>query len=130
MNYCPFPGCSRIADKSGMCIGHRRYAESFPVAIIKEQIKSINKVSDKRKELNKELAKVVKRIKSERPYCEIRAEGCSHKTECVHHKAGRIGTKLLDESYMVASCSNCNLWCETNDAEARDRGFKLSQHKQ
>ncbi len=113
------PLCPNAPLANGFCFRHQ---------VKKDKAKGIAKVSDKRKELNKELAKVVKRLKLEHPFCEIRAEGCTGKTDCIHHKAGRIGTKLLDESYMMASCSNCNLWVEEHDAEARAKGFKLSQH--
>ena len=132
---CAFPNCNRIAQKNSLlCIGHRIYENEFPAAIIKEEIKQvkkpIKKVSDKRTVLNRELAKIVKEVKNERPVCELKVSGiCSHKTVTVHHTKGRIGELLLNKKYMKASCSPCNLWVESHTAEAKEMGLIVSRHK-
>jgi len=48
------------------------------------------------------------------------------KTE--HHTKGRGVKVILDETYWKACCSACNLYVERKDAEARDKGHKVSRH--
>jgi 5-methylcytosine-specific restriction endonuclease McrA len=122
MNYCPFPGCSRIADKSGMCIGHRIYKDSFPVAIIKEQIKGIAKVSDKRKELNKELAKVVKQLLKDYPECQIKSPSCTIKSVTANHIQKRSPKNLTDRNNLEACCAECNSYVEHFPLWAKENG--------
>lgn len=131
---CAFPLCSRIAQKNGLCLNHRIYANEFPTAIIKEEMKAkekpkpINKVSEKRKIQNRELAKIVARIKKERPECEMKVPGvCSKVTTTVHHSKGRIGDLLLNPKYLIASCSECNLWEVNNPKEAKAIGISVDR---
>lgn len=131
---CAFPLCNRVAQKNGLCIGHARYANEFPAAIIKEEMKAkekpykIPKVSVKRKPLNRELAKIVARIKKERPECEMKVPGvCTGKTVTAHHPKGKIGELLLDESQLIASCSPCNLWEVSHPKEAKAMGISKSR---
>ena len=136
MSDCNFPLCTRIAQKNGLCIGHRIYQNEFPSAIIKEEMKQqtkkapIKNVSDKRKVLNVELAKIVKRIKKDRPVCEMKVPGvCSGKTVTAHHSKGKVGALLLDEKYLIASCSPCNLWEVAHPKEAKEMGISRSRLK-
>lgn len=72
---------------------------------------------------------IAKKFREDNPLCEINGPGCTVKTECVHHSKGRIGELLTDVKYFMAACYPCNLWVETDDAAARDRGFKISKFK-
>jgi hypothetical protein len=60
--------------------------------------------------------------------CEIRAEGCTGRPECVHHLEGRGINVILDQTKWKASCANCNSRVEQKDAEARASGNKRSRH--
>lgn len=61
----------------------------------------------------------------ENKFCEIKAPGCTIKATQVHHKKPRAHY-LCDVSIFAASCTNCNLYVESHDAWARERGFKLN----
>jgi hypothetical protein len=91
--------------------------------------KPIKKQSDKMKLAMKELAKLVKKKLSEQPTCELKMEGCTGKAVTCHHSKGRIGKQLLKYKDLMSSCSHCNISAEQNDAEAREKGVKKSQHK-
>lgn len=43
----------------------------------------------------------------------------------VHHKAGRVGGLLLDESKWAAVCAGCHRYITEHPAEAVDRGWSL-----
>lgn len=75
----------------------------------------------------KVLRQLVIKFLSVHKMCKIQGPECTKEATCVHHSEGRIGDKLLDVSTFIPSCSNCNLWCETHDAEARKKGFKKSK---
>jgi hypothetical protein len=53
--------------------------------------------------------------------------GCEIEARCVHHSKGRIGDLLLDQRYWIPSCYSCNLQVEIKDAEARNKGLKISK---
>lgn len=114
------------AQKNGYCVGHGKlFANSTTVTIAKP----VKKVSDKRKEDNKELKKIVAAFlsKPENKYCKIRFAGCTNIADTAHHSEGRIGDNLLDVTKLIASCWNCNRVVEEQDALAREKGFKKSK---
>lgn len=84
---------------------------------------------EKMKEAMKLLRPLIIIFLSKHKFCEIQGPNCTKLATCVHHSEGRIGEKLLDVKTFVPSCTSCNLWCETNDAEAREKGFKKSKFK-
>lgn len=90
--------------------------------------KKVNKVSDYHKETKRQYHKKRDKFLSERPFCEVRLEGCSHQSECVHHKAGKITRKLyLDDRYWMASCIHCNNKIEEIGQKAYDLGLKIKR---
>lgn len=89
----------------------------------------IKKVSDNRKELNKEYYKDAKLFIKENPLCQLQMNGCTKKAQHVHHVKGRIGKLLMEKKYWKASCDHCNLQAEVRDQEAREAGHKLSKHE-
>lgn len=70
-----------------------------------------------------------KKFREENPVCAIKSPVCTGKTQGVHHSKGKIGKLLLDKKYWMAACNPCNDWIESDDAEARERGFKISKFK-
>lgn len=87
----------------------------------------VNKVSEKRKELNKEYFKLADEFKRENPKCVVRAnQYCTGKTESVHHKRGR-GRYLLDVSTFLPCCLSCHGFIEANPQEAKERGWSESR---
>lgn len=81
------------------------------------------------KEDKKILKKLAIKVLIQHPQCQIKSKNCTGKSECVHHKRGRLKDNILNEKTLVASCFACNLWVETNTAEAIAKGFKKSKFK-
>jgi uncharacterized CHY-type Zn-finger protein len=60
--------------------------------------------------------------------CEANISGlCTHKSTDVHHKAGRIGSLLVDETQWMAVCRACHMWIETHPIEATEKGWRSSK---
>ena len=86
--------------------------------------KPIEKVSEKRKELNKEYAKVSKPM-WEGKTCEISSPECSGMAQGWNHAAGKENAeKLLDMKNGQAACNKCNQYCEDHHAWAVKNGFR------
>lgn len=83
--------------------------------------KPIAKVSKKRAPQNRLDRKQNKKIRAERPLCEMKLEGCTKYTQGVQHTEGRIGANLTDVSKKIAACNNCNLRAETHPLEALEK---------
>lgn len=66
-------------------------------------------------------------LKRRKPFLEARpwCERCGGRSDAVHHKAGRLGDALLDESRWMAVCSPCHAYITENPAEAYERGWSL-----
>lgn len=52
-------------------------------------------------------------------------ERCGRMATEVHHKAGRIGVLLLDETKWCALCHDCHVHVTEHPAEAYEQGFSL-----
>lgn len=86
-----------------------------------------NKVSDKRKELNKEYFKLVEQFKKDNPECKAKVnEHCTTKTQDVHHKKGR-SNHLFDVSTFLPVCRSCHTYIEHHPHEAKNRGWSESR---
>lgn len=60
---------------------------------------------------------------AEHPYCAI----CMHRATDVHHKAGRIGALLLDETRWLPLCRPCHVRVTTQPAWAVEHGYSQSR---
>lgn len=123
MTKCLFPGCSRHPTQNGFCVNHKGYSNSTEVKVPK----GINKRSEKMVQEMKDYKPAMIQYLKTHTSCMIKFDGCTKVATCVHHAAGRIGEKLHDQNDWLASCQNCNLQVEINDAEAREKGFKKSR---
>jgi hypothetical protein len=111
-SWCPF--------KNGYCRNHLGY--SVPKA------KEINKVSDKKKELDKEYTKVRKAFLADHPFCMAKLQGCKGKASQVHHMKGKVGSEdYLNKKFFLAVCLVCHEIIERNPAFARQNGFSVSR---
>ena len=116
------------------CASHgRRIRKANSIEYENNQIKyskpkaPIKKVSDKRKELNKEYFKLVERFKIDNPNCIAKInEHCTRLTDDPHHKKGR-GKYLLDVSLWVPVCRSCHQYIEQNPLDAIKRGLSFSR---
>jgi hypothetical protein len=64
----------------------------------------------------------------EKPLCEAHISGICTKysTEC-HHKKGRIGEDLLDETLWLALCHNCHEYIENHREFAMEKGYSIKR---
>jgi hypothetical protein len=62
------------------------------------------------------------------PMCEAHVQGvCTGPaTEC-HHKKGRVGNDLLDETNWLALCHNCHEYVENHREFAMEKGFSIKR---
>lgn len=92
----------------------------------KKVYKAPNKVSDKRKELNKEYFALVEQFKKDNPKCKARIDGCTDATEDCHHSRGR-GKYLLDVSTWIPVCRHCHNFIEQHPLDALRRNLSFSR---
>jgi hypothetical protein len=60
--------------------------------------------------------------------CLVRVRGiCRKWSKDVHHKAGRTGEALMDESTWLAVCRQCHDHLEANRAWAKAHGFLITR---
>lgn len=116
---CTIPGCPNEGKYCRMHFGFTPEKEK----------KGIKPVSDKRAEINKkQYVPASKRFVKEHPECELKMEGCTGKSQCVHHTKGKATIELLlDEQWWKGSCYHCNTLVEILDEEAREKDLKLSK---
>jgi hypothetical protein len=64
----------------------------------------------------------------EHPMCEAHISGiCTEYATEVHHKKGRIGDDLLDETHWLALCHMCHDYIENNREFAMEKGFSIKR---
>lgn len=91
--------------------------------------KPINKVSEKHGQTLKEYSPKRKIFLKERPLCELKLEGCTYNSTCIHHKKGKHSKELyLDEKYWMASCITCNRVVEEIGGKAYELGLKIKHN--
>ncbi len=59
------------------------------------------------------------------PVCEF--EGCLDKSVQIHHKKGRIGDLLNDQTFFMAVCDEHHKWIERNPKAAKKRGYSVNR---
>jgi len=62
-----------------------------------------------------------------KPHCEAHLPDCAISACDVHHKAGRIGPLLLDDTQFLAVCRTCHNYIETHPKEAKLLDFSKSR---
>ena len=125
MSECLFPTCKSHAQSNGYCIGHRIYASGVSVKVPK----ALNKISEKRKDINQALRTIYPSFLAKHPKCEIKSPECTKIATVIHHTKGRGPNEILDQTTWKSSCERCNGWIEENHAKAEEMGVKQSRHK-
>lgn len=93
----------------------------------KKVYKAPNKVSEKRKELNKEYFALVEQFKIDNPKCKANVnEYCTENTDDPHHRKGR-GVYLLDTTTWLPVCRSCHSYIEAHPNEAIQKGWSESR---
>ncbi len=60
--------------------------------------------------------------------CAVKVRGVCHRwSRDVHHKAGRTGAALMDQSMWVPACRQCHDHLEVNRAWAKAHGFIVTR---
>lgn len=109
------------------CRNEGRYCRLHLTETFKPASK-LHKESGSRKELNKQYRKLAKLFITTHPRCQVK--GCKNVSECVHHKAGRIGDLLLDRDYFLAVCMGHHRQIEENPQWAKENGYSVSRLKE
>jgi hypothetical protein len=125
-DYCTYPLCKRVVSRNGFCFLH---AVHFAGEKIKEKPKPIAKVSEKRKAINKDYKKIVKKALDEDPICKVQSPVCTKVAQGLHHKQKRSPTNLTKASNLIECCNACNLYIEENPVWAKDNGHTISRFK-
>lgn len=137
-HYCDAP----CEGRTNFCGSHNRLIRKEQVNAIKstEKRKALlstpkkiyakpNKISDKRKELNKEYYPLREQFLKEHPNCELKLQPCTKVATEVHHTASgwNKATNLNNVKTWKASCGNCNqfLHDKISAQEAREKGLKI-----
>ena len=65
---------------------------------------------------------------NDNPICQAHIQGIctSHATQC-HHKKGRLGNDLVDETYWLAVCHACHEYIENHREFAMEKGFSVKR---
>lgn len=87
----------------------------------------VNKVSEKKKELDKQYRKLRAKFLKENPKCLPQLVGCTKRATDVHHMAGRIGDEYLNVKNFLPVCRKCHDTLEKSPAAARRDGFSKSR---
>ena len=67
-----------------------------------------------------------KEFLEERPFCEVKLDGCTNYSTCIHHKKSKHSKELyLDSSFWMASCISCNNKIENLGLKAYELGLKI-----
>lgn len=62
------------------------------------------------------------------PSCEAKiVSNCSMEATEIHHKAGRLGSLLVDDTNFLAVCRNCHQFIELNPKIAKELGFSTNR---
>jgi len=62
------------------------------------------------------------------PMCQAHIQGvCTNNSSEVHHKKGRVGDDLLDETNWLALCHNCHEYVERERTWALEMGYSIKR---
>ena len=87
----------------------------------------IKKMSDKRKAENTIYRQKRNAYLKLFPICQVKTHDCTYKATTIHHRAGRIGELLTDETNFLAVCMDCHTAIELNPDWAKRKGYSISR---
>jgi hypothetical protein len=135
--YCQIEDCGKPVENRdlGLCATHAHERRRADKATVKEK-KPINKVSEKRRNLNPIYAQRRDKYLFNNPHCEYHGKDC--KGGILHHKAGREGyvdeyarqhdiPALIDERYFMNLCQVIHDWATENSKQAIEEGISVSR---
>jgi len=90
--------------------------------------KPIASRSPKRARQERQYLKIRKDFLYYHPLCQANIPNtCKNMSTDVHHKQGRIGELLTDESKFLSVCRPCHDWIEMHPKEAKQLGYSISK---
>lgn len=96
--------------------------------VVKPKQKPIPKVSEKRKQVNKDYKKVSQPLWKGKK-CKVKSPNCTKEAQGIHHLKPKVNTHdLLDTKNMLPACNACNTYIEDFPVWAKQNGFKISKH--
>lgn len=95
-----------------------------------KEVAAIPKVSEKQKQIQKEIKKVVVEKKKKNQLCQVKSPDCIGGPVYSHHLEGRKTKKSATDPHKIVLCCNpCNSYIEANDQWARKNDWKQSIHQ-
>lgn len=91
----------------------------------KSPVKRIKSVSTKKLSELAEYRVVRDRYLKNNPVCEY--PNCTSREVELHHRAGRVGKLLCDDTYFCSLCRSHHQWVEVNVSEAKELGLSVSR---
>jgi len=104
--------------KSGYCFKH----ESIHGIKHTGNKKPINKVAEKRKAVNRNLAKIVAEMKKNIEICSIKSPVCNGLVQTANHIQKRLPNNIDDPNNLEPCCYPCNGFVENFPDWARENG--------
>lgn len=95
----------------------------YEIWVKKNIHKPLTGISKKRAKENRVYLKKREDYLKENPYCEVME--CLNKSTQVHHKKGRTGDLLIDETHFLAVCYPCHEKIEKKPEWAKNNGYSL-----
>lgn len=127
MPNCNHPTCQ------GECRREKKQKKVYHLKrtpIKKNKSYRIPKKSAKRKQQDKIYAPASRKLRQERPFCELKIPGvCTNWSQGAHHPDGRIGDNYTNVERLMSACNACNSWVEAHPKEAQEMGLKTSKFK-
>jgi hypothetical protein len=124
MSECSFPTCTRIPEHNGYCFLHKIYSSVPQPPKVK---KEIPKVSEKRKEQDKQYKKVKKEILGKDARCKVKSPVCTGKAQGLNHDQKRTPGNYTNVNNLTPCCNACNLYIEEHSAWALENGHTISK---
>lgn len=91
--------------------------------------KPIKKVSASMQKTLDEYKPERKEFLEANPFCQVRLEGCTNYSTCIHHMKSKYSKELyLDKKFWMASCIKCNGRIEEIGAKAYELGLKIKHN--
>jgi hypothetical protein len=92
-------------------------------------MKAVNKVSDNKKEADKQYNKIRAAFLREHPFCGAKIEGhCKVVATQIHHKKGKATEEdYLNPKYFLACCFECHSIIEKNPNWSKKNGLSISR---
>lgn len=133
MKFCDGCGESKVIWKNS---GGKKYCQrcwsansvkTKPKPTVRQ--KKLSPRSPKRNLQEAEYSVKRKQFLNNNPMCQVHLSNiCTQYANQVHHKKGRIGDLLNDDTFWLAICGACHSWVELNPIEAKELNLSVNRN--